>query len=227
MSKKKKLFTALISIATVASLSVTVFAKQITETATIVYNNIKIMIDGTEYNTEVEPFIYNGTTYLPVRAVANAFGKDVDWDAENSTVIIGSSDVDYLNKLPYIDNDYENCQKATVSLVKNGICLSQFGTSDLVRENKFPKQYVAYNLDGKYKKFVAEVYNNKQNGEGAKVYFKGDGKKILYSMPAIEYSTPKTEIEVDVSGQNILYIEAENTSRFNTEIVLDNARLLK
>lgn len=226
MSKKKKLFTALISIAIVASLSATVFAKQITETATIVYNNIKIMIDGTEYNTEVEPFIYNGSTYLPVRAVANAFGKDVDWDAENSTVIIGSSDVDYLNKLPYVDNDYENCQKAEFTLVDNGIRLYQSG-SGFKQGDSFPRHYVAYQLDGKYTKFVAEVYNNKHNGKGAKVYFKGNGKKILYSMPGVSVDTPKTEIEVDVSGQNILYIEAENVDGYEAGIVLDNARLLK
>lgn len=72
------------------------FAKQVSEKVDIFYNNIKIFIDGTELipkdanGNAVEPFIMNGTTYLPVRAVANAFGKDVDWDGETQTVYLGA-----------------------------------------------------------------------------------------------------------------------------------------
>lgn len=72
------------------------FAKQTSEQVEIFYNNIKIFIDGSELipkdanGNTVEPFIMNGTTYLPVRAVANAFGKDVDWDGETNTVYLGA-----------------------------------------------------------------------------------------------------------------------------------------
>ncbi len=61
----------------------------------IIYRDIKITIDGKEITpadasgTPVEPFIYDGTTYLPVRAVASALGVQVDWDAETSTVYLG------------------------------------------------------------------------------------------------------------------------------------------
>jgi hypothetical protein len=71
------------------------------------------MVDGAEYvptNVKgeiVEPFVYNGTTYLPVRAVANAFNKDVEWDGTTSTVYIGKKDRmmpdTRLDKLQYID----------------------------------------------------------------------------------------------------------------------------
>ncbi|MBQ9997667.1 MAG: hypothetical protein IJP19_01465, partial [Clostridia bacterium] len=33
----------------------------------------------------------NGTTYLPVRAVASALGMDVDWDGNTSTVILSNA----------------------------------------------------------------------------------------------------------------------------------------
>ena len=36
----------------------------------------------------VEPFIIEGTTYLPVRAIASALDLDVNWDEETSTVIL-------------------------------------------------------------------------------------------------------------------------------------------
>ena len=58
----------------------------ISKTVEVVYNNIKLNIDGTEITPKdangnvVEPFNFNGTVYLPVRAVGEALGKDVSWD---------------------------------------------------------------------------------------------------------------------------------------------------
>ena len=90
-----------------------VFAKQISETAELFYNNIKIYIDGGEIvpkdanGNVVEPFTMNGTTYLPVRAISNAFGKDVEWDGETQSVYIGKKDMtkpdNYLDRIQYND----------------------------------------------------------------------------------------------------------------------------
>lgn len=73
-----------------------VYAKQISETAELFYNNIKISLNSQEIlpkdatGNYVEPFIINGTTYLPVRAVANALGISVDWDGNTNTVILSN-----------------------------------------------------------------------------------------------------------------------------------------
>ncbi len=56
------------------------------------YNNIKITLDGKTITPKdangavVEPFIVDGTTYLPVRAVADSLGLGVEWDAKTQTV---------------------------------------------------------------------------------------------------------------------------------------------
>ncbi|MBQ3038529.1 MAG: hypothetical protein IJD30_05065, partial [Clostridia bacterium] len=91
------------------------YAKQISEKAEVFYNNIKIFIDGGEIVPKdangniVEPFIMNGTTYLPVRAISNAFDKDVEWDGATQSVYIGKKDRtkpdNYLDKIQY--NDYK------------------------------------------------------------------------------------------------------------------------
>ena len=63
-----------------------------TERVDITFRDIKITLDGYELiptnaaGEVVEPFILNGTTYLPVRGIANALGADVEWDASTSTV---------------------------------------------------------------------------------------------------------------------------------------------
>ena len=101
MLKSKKSRIILTSVAVLLVFSITVFAKQATETISVMYDNIKILIDGVEYTATdangnvVEPFIYNGTTYLPVRGIANAFDKDVDWEPQTSTVILGSKNYDW------------------------------------------------------------------------------------------------------------------------------------
>jgi len=61
------------------------------------FSDIKLVVDGERVTPKdangdtVEPFIYNGSTYLPVRAVADAIGKDVAWDSATKTVYIGKT----------------------------------------------------------------------------------------------------------------------------------------
>lgn len=67
-----------------------------TREAEIVYREIKLILDGREIcpwdaaGNEVEPFILDGTTYLPVRAVADALGLEVRWRESDSTVLMSS-----------------------------------------------------------------------------------------------------------------------------------------
>jgi len=44
-------------------------------------------MDGSEMNT----IIYNGRSYVPLRAIAEALNVYVDWDAETSTIILGEN----------------------------------------------------------------------------------------------------------------------------------------
>ena len=78
-----------------------VIAVQRSERIDVYYDDIQIYVDGMKIEpkdvngNKVEPFIYNGTTYLPVRAVGNAFGKEVAWDGENKSVYLGKQPVIY------------------------------------------------------------------------------------------------------------------------------------
>jgi len=75
-------------------ISATAFA--MSETINITFRGIRIVVNN-ELITPmdgggnvVEPFIWNGTTYLPVRAVADALGQEVRWDDSTSTVYLWS-----------------------------------------------------------------------------------------------------------------------------------------
>ena len=71
-----------------------VFASE-SQTLTAFFRDIKIVVDGNLITPQdsngnvIEPFIVNGTAYLPIRAVGEAVGKTVDWDASTNTVYLG------------------------------------------------------------------------------------------------------------------------------------------
>ena len=58
---------------------------------------LTILVDGTErtfYNVngqEVQPILYGGTTYLPVRAIGELMGKNVDWNESTRTVTLAGT----------------------------------------------------------------------------------------------------------------------------------------
>ena len=72
-----------------------VLARNFSKTIDIVYKDIKILVDGSLIIPKdakgriVEPFIYEGTTYLPVRAISEALGKQVEWDGATNSIYIG------------------------------------------------------------------------------------------------------------------------------------------
>lgn len=73
-----------------------------TKTATLTYSNIKVTIDGkqVELKDKNEPFVIDGTTYLPVRAIGEALGLDVAWDGETSTVALTTKSASTTTSAP-------------------------------------------------------------------------------------------------------------------------------
>lgn len=59
----------------------------VTSGVNVEFNNEAI--DMTDANGKaVEAFIYNGTTYVPIRAVSNAFGADIGYDRNTQTISV-------------------------------------------------------------------------------------------------------------------------------------------
>ena len=95
---KRKLIFLLITVAILLSLSYGVYAVYENRTAELAFRDIKISLNGNEFipkdanGKTVEPFIIDGTTYLPVRGVAEALGLLVDWDGDTFTVMLSVSE---------------------------------------------------------------------------------------------------------------------------------------
>lgn len=71
------------------SYAVNTYRKTITVTSGVNVEFNNEAIDMTDANGKaVEAFIYNGTTYVPIRAVSNAFGADIGYDRNTQTISI-------------------------------------------------------------------------------------------------------------------------------------------
>jgi hypothetical protein len=85
----------LVTVLTAASITV-VFAATRHQDIRVTFRDIRLVMNGVEHTPRdafgnvVEPFIWDGTTYLPVRAVADALGLAVKWDEATSTVYLGA-----------------------------------------------------------------------------------------------------------------------------------------
>ncbi len=116
--------TLMIGMATPAFAAAKDVVKQLTAAFTSGGNPISIYVNGTKLNPkdgngkDVAPFIVDGTTYLPVRAVANALGKDVTWDGATASVKITDKIDDTSVQVPW-SNENSNA-KLTTTKDSNG-----------------------------------------------------------------------------------------------------------
>lgn len=92
----KKYITGFVAGLLIGSMTVGAFAATGSQSIKATYKNIKVAVNNKVVALKdangktVEPFVYNGTTYLPVRGVATALGQQVSWDSKSNTVYIGT-----------------------------------------------------------------------------------------------------------------------------------------
>lgn len=212
-----------------------VLAKQTTQNADLYYNDIKIYIDGAELSPKdvngnpTEPFTMNGSTYLPVRAIASALGKEVEWDGDTQSVYIGKKDQTkpdtYLDKLQY--NDYREGTSSDSMTIINGKITDFNGNAyksgllfymeadRIGSDDDRPNSIVYYPLNSQYRTLTGNVVLPKSydltTGKGSckvfesEVWFYGDDK-LLYKATGVTSSMP-FHFDIDVSGVNQLVIK--------------------
>ncbi len=63
-------------------------AAEVQATLKAQFKALKILLNGQTVTMESQPIIVNGSTYLPLRAFANLFNKNVDWNASLQQISI-------------------------------------------------------------------------------------------------------------------------------------------
>lgn len=179
-------------------------------TVSYAYNRVRIVIDNREITptdvngNRVDPIIIDGTTYLPVRAVANALGKAVYWDGETSTVYLGERN----GTLPYPTEKLVDMKNIGSGWYKSSNLIDNYGgnySNTVGCSYNYKGQYI---LNGKYSRFRGTLYveNGETDNDSAGIVITADGKDIFTSQQMTKTSRP-IPIDISVKGCNILEIE--------------------
>lgn len=72
------------------------FAQPIAGSISVVWNAINVQLEGQP--VEVKSILHEGSTYLPMRKVAELVGKDVEWISETMTANITERGADGMSK---------------------------------------------------------------------------------------------------------------------------------
>lgn len=124
----------------------TALAKTGSQTGTLTFRNIKVTLDGSQIaltdatGAAVEPFIIDGTTYLPVRAVATALGLTVGWDNATNTVVLTSpGKMPAQPTTPTQTGEPTMGQKNALAKAKSYLNYTAFSYSGLIKQLEFEK----------------------------------------------------------------------------------------
>lgn len=178
-----------------------------------VSTGVKICIDDVELRTTdsngnlVEAFIYNGTTYLPVRAVSEALGRPVQWDGSKKTVYIGKHSSNepaiYLADMDYFAGTSKNYFHTTTSERDNaGTTHYHCITDDFDR---------TYHINGQYSRIEGTLYQT-YGGRSWQTY--GDNyieiygdDKLLYTQKIDDWQTGISPINFSVDLTGVLELQ--------------------
>lgn len=196
MKQKKKWMTLMIALALVGSFTLGAKAAGTLESInaylnygiSIKYNGEPQTLTGAD-GVRMYPITYNGTTYLPIRAVSNLLGIGVDWDASTQTVLLGDpeSDVDLIDSFNAYSLSYatqvqsSEGKTGTIGGVNASHWIAFHGSPAVTGDAHF-------NLGGKYSSITFQAYSDKD--ETLIVY--GDNSTVLAVIPITGAAAPKS-----------------------------------
>ncbi|RXZ84825.1 hypothetical protein EBB07_02055 [Paenibacillaceae bacterium] len=232
----KGMVVGFLTFALFASLLGTAVAAGKVTSINVIKGGIKLFIDGKhvvptdESGKEVEPFLYEGTTYLPLRALTNALTnneKPVTWDSKTSSIYIGqaqgpaSSSVIDISQLPLHVGYSENItkgSKASFHLLDKVVTPTNRFTSGV---------NYTYQLDNKYSELQAKLVvpytkaGNKAKGGIQFFNVNKKGEEILLQEHSTVAGIEPLKITVDLQGIEMLRIRTYLTGVGSNAVLYD------
>ena len=197
---------------------------------------IAIKLDGEEQTmydangNRVYPVTYNGTTYVPIRAVSNMLGIDVDWDGATKSVLLGDhaalktklTDLSYYDRKPISGQHYRKVNSAKDNLGNS--YTDPLRLIESVKEN----YWETYLLTEDYSTFSGTLfidYDDRDSPSTVNVRIYGDGV-LLYDSPVLTKGVRPVDFSVNIQGVDELKIECNYTySKFTTCVYIGNGVL--
>jgi len=182
-------------------------------------------------------FVYDGTTYVPIRMVANLVGQPVSYQSQTRTVEIGYPPTGvYLEDVlkPYyvsgssgnaaygIDGNMPNNLNGQGMFMAGQQYQKGFAFYDNACANGNDPATYTFNLNGQYQSLAFTLgLDDQYNKDQATVVFQGDGQNLL-TLTLNPGDLPKQET-INVTGVQQLKIETSDYQdcNWNTDSVVD------
>ena len=182
---------------------------------------ITIRLDGQPQNmydtkgARVYPISYKGTTYVPIRAVADLLDVDVGWDGPTNSVLLGKTGIakDFIENFePYAGNN--TYQHRTISDGKTAEIAGKKYDHYIGGSSQLGSDYhLYYDLGGKYKTLTFQAYSTSEED----LYFYGDNNQLLKKITVPEKALPQS-YTVDISNVQQFEIKGYLVYMFNVTI---------
>lgn len=145
----------------------TAFGERVSKAIDLVYNSVNITVNGEKVDTD--NILLEGTTYVPLRAIAEMLGKEVGWDHATKTAIIKDKESNTAKVIRVVDGDtivvYFNGNDERVRLI--GIDTPESihpDTSKNVEEGTIASNFTKDRLEGKEVTLEFDVQERDQYG---------------------------------------------------------------
>ncbi|NLK86788.1 MAG: copper amine oxidase [Clostridiaceae bacterium] len=235
--KKNLLFkvTLVVCILIMSTGIVAVGASLKTEIKAILNQEIKIKYNGIEQNmtdvnnNPVYPISYNGSTYLPIRAVSDMLGVEVEWDGKTQTIMLGNEEIKPVSLLSL---EYKSSSSSNKAADKGSLTVTGDLGSDIVYKDGF--SYTVWNgnrsadirsafvvtLDGKYNRVSFDAYVNAGEEHNDKKYtyyvYDMDTGNTIADIEVENGQIKKVE-EIDVTGIKKIGFAAQSNVYFDSK----------
>ncbi len=170
-----------------------------------------IKMEPTDANgNPVDTFVFEGTTYIPLRAVSQSLGYNVKWDGENQRVYIGEvpGEKQYLLSVcpPYQTDDYDTPTTMLMAGKKYANGFITYG-------------YALFNLNGQYSTLsfdVGHIDNTAMKDSTLNIYLDGS---LAFS---IDLSCEMLPQHYEIPLHNALQMKIEMGGIWGTRFGLGN-----
>lgn len=163
--------------------------------------------------TPIEAFLYNGTTYLPVRAVSEALNIPIQWDGSTKSVYIGKHTGDkpaaWLAQLDYFHTTFFNryFDKSTTDNLGK-----EHNHSIYFTDGNYAHGTITYKVNGQYSQLTGLYYQRYDSRNGlsqlkTNLTIYADGQTIWNG--TVSGGIDPVEINVNIAGTSELKLELD------------------
>lgn len=238
--KNKTLTKVVVSAIVLSTLAtVSAFAANTKEIKAYLNYDLKIKYDMQEQNlfdaegNRVYPISYNGTTYLPVRAIGNLFDVNVDWDGDTYSVLLGKTGeiVDFIESFGpsykfnmngiFYYGHYKSAdgyhQKATIGSNEYKGYI-KMDISDFSED----KVLASYDLGGKYTTLQFDIISYSTKDDSISIV--GDNDVVIKKIDMKNGDVLKT-VTVDVTDMSQIKFTSNKDTAKSHEVYIVNATI--